>query len=126
MTTAIVQKQHLIGTGYAEMPHDGKRFRFHIERYRDDDGAEWGQILSMEEIPDVGPYLWIPSWGADASETQYLVEEHEYEKTHPDPFMAEWWSDHRTKQKQKMALYNEARDLRAEIIRRNPVSHGRG
>ena len=126
MTTTIVPKVHLIGTGYAEMPQDGRRYRFHIERYRDDAGEEWGQIVSMEEIPDVGPYLWIPSWGADASETQYLVEEHEHEKTHPDPVMTEWWAEHRAAQKKKLAFYDEARDYRVEIIRRNPVTHGRG
>lgn len=126
MTTVMVPKMQLVGQGYAEMPHDGKRYRFHIERYRDDDGEEWGQITSMEEIPDTGPYLWIPSWGADAAETQYLVEEHEYEKMHPDPETAEWWANHRTEQKRKMALYNDARDMRAEIIRRNPVTKGKG
>ena len=126
MTTVNVSKRHLIGTGYAEMPQNGRRYRFLVERYRDDDGSEWGRIASMEEIPDVGPYLWIPSWGVDSqAETDYLVEEYEYEKTHPDPLTSEWWAEHRANQRRMMARYDEARDERAAIIKRNPVTFGR-
>ena len=126
MTTVLMNKYHLVSTGYAEMPMNGGRFRVQVERYRDDEGGEWGRIVGMEQIPDVGPYLWIPSWGVtEQAETDYLVEEHEYEKTHPDPLMGEWWADHREKQRQMMTLYNEARDERAAIVKRNPVTHGR-
>ena len=125
--TAIVPKMQLISTGYAEMPMNGGRFRVQVERWRHDDGEEFGRVVSMEQIPDVGPYLWIPSWGAtEAAETQYMVEEYEYEKAHPDPHETEWWGEHRAKQRAMMASYNEARDERAAIIRRNPVTHGRG
>ena len=41
MTTVNMKKLHLIGTGVAEMPQDGRRYRFLIERYRHDDGSEW-------------------------------------------------------------------------------------
>src|SRR3989304_4798254 len=103
------------------MPQNGRRYRFLVERYRDDDGSEWGRIVSTEQIPDVGPYLWIPSWGVtEQAETDYLVEEHEDEKTPPDPITTEWWAQHRSEQRKRFNLYNELRDRRAEIIRANP------
>ena len=121
MTTVNMKKLHLIGTGVAEMPQDGRRYRFLIERYRHDDGSEWGQIVSMEEIPDVGPYLWIPSYGVtEPAEGQYLYEEHQFEKTHPDPNDVEWWGEHREKQRQQRQTYDELRDQRAKEIKASP------
>ena len=114
-------KVHLVGTGYAEMPMDGRRYRFLVERYRHDDGSEWGRIVSMEEIPDVGPYLWVPSYGVTSpAEGQYLVEEHEYEQTHPHAETVEWWAEHRAQQGRRMQHYNELRDRRAEVVKRSP------
>ena len=125
MTTVNMNKVHLIGMGVAEMPQDGRRYRFLIERYRHDDGSEWGQIVSMEEIPDVGPYLWIPSYGVtDSAEGQYLYEEHEFEKTHPDASEQEWWEEHRERQRQQRQTYDELRDQRAKEIRQSPRTSG--
>ena len=126
MTTVVVNKRTLIGTGYVDLPVGGRRFRYHVERYRDDDGEEWGKIVSVEQIPDVGPYLWIPSYAVSSpDETEYLLQEHEYEQAHPDPQTVEWWAEHRAEQKRRMTLYDEARDARAAHIRRNPVTKGR-
>ena len=124
MTTVNMKKLHLIGTGVAEMPQDGRRYRFLIERYRHDDGSEWGQIVSMEEIPDVGPYLWIPSYNTEPAEAEYLFEEAQYERTHPNPTDQEWWAEHRAQQQKQRDLYDEARDQRATIIQQNPRTLG--
>ena len=114
-----MNKTHLVGTGYAEMPQDGRRYRFLVERYRHDDGSEYGHIVSMEEIPDVGPYLWIPSYNIEASEADYLYEEAQYERTHPNAADQEWWAEHRANQQAKRSQYDEARDQRAKIIKQN-------
>src|SRR4051812_38583717 len=45
MTEVLMNKIQVISTGYAEMPMDGRRYRFRVERYRDDDGNEWGRIV---------------------------------------------------------------------------------
>ena len=125
MTTVISSKMTLISTGYAEMPADGKRYRFLIERYHNDDGSDWGRIVSREEIPDVGPYLWIPSYGAtSAAEADYLREEYEYEKDHPNPGQAEWEGERQEQQARVRANYDEARDARAAYVKRNPVTKG--
>ena len=126
MVETYIPKHKLVSTGYAEMPMDGRRYRFKVERYVDDEGNEWGRIVDKEEIPDTGLYLWIPSYGVtEAAEAEYLTEEWEYEKTHPDPVQAAWLAEHREMQAKRMALYNEARDARVEYIRRNPVTFGR-
>lgn len=116
-----MNKIHLVGTSVAEMPRDGRRFRFHVERYRSDDGEEWGQITSMEEIPDVGTYLWIPSYGTEnADETEHLRLEYEYEKANPKPQEQEWNAQRVASRATKMDWYNDLRDARAELIRRSP------
>lgn len=127
MTEVSVPKHTLISTGYAEMPADGRRYRFRVERYRSDDGSEWGRIVEKQEIPDVGPYLWIPSYGVQSpAEAQYLTEEWEYEQEHPNPLDQEWWASHRDEAGKRMTKYNELRDARAEHIKRHPVTKGRG
>ncbi len=119
MAETVVPHYTLIGTGYAEMPMDGKRYRFHVERYRHDDGTEWGRIVGKEEIPDVGPYLWVPSYGvSEAAETQYMIEEWEYEKTHPDPDQKAWIEERRHAVQKRFDLYNELRDERARLARK--------
>ncbi len=121
----LMNKVHLVGSGYAEMPQDGRRFRFHIERYRHDDGSEWGVITSMEEIPDVGPYLWIPSYGAEnADEVDWLRDEYEYDQANPNPEEQEWNGRRQQDRTRKMKVYDELRDARAEIIRRSPRTLG--
>ncbi len=125
MTDVLMNKFHLVGRGYAEMPQDGRRYRFLIERYRHDDGTEWGQIVSMEEIPDVGPYLWVPSWGADSpEEADHLHEEQTYEQEHPHPLDEEWWAQHRDVQTKRKVLYDELRDKRAQTIKQNHRTMG--
>ncbi len=119
MTEVIMNKLKLVGSGYAEMPQNGRRYRFHIERYRHDDGTEFGRVVSMEEIPDVGPYLYIPSYGVEADEAQHMFEEHQYEQAHPDPLEQEWLAEHRADQGRQRQRYDELRDRRAEVIRRN-------
>lgn len=125
MTEVLVNKMTLIGTGYAELHEGGRRWRFLVERYRHDDGTEFGQIVSKEEIPDVGPMLWIPSWGSSSpDEAQYLRDEYEHEKAHPDPGEAEWWSEHRANTALMRERYDEARDERAKRVGRNPKQFG--
>lgn len=126
MTTVLMNRHHLVGTGYAEMCHDGRRYRFKVERYVDDAGEEWGRIVEQQEIPDVGPQLWVPSYNIEAAEAQYLSEEFEHEKKNPHPLDVEWWGEQREGARRRMALYDELRDARAEHIRRNPVTKGRG
>lgn len=125
MTDVNMNKVHLIGSGYAEMPRDGRRFRFHIERYRHDDGSEWGVITSMDEIPDVGPYLWIPSYGAEnADEVDHLRQEYEYDTANPNPEQQEWNGRREQTKARKMEVYNELRDERARIIKGSPRTLG--
>lgn len=121
MTDTHVKKMHLIGSGYAEMPKDGRRFRFRIERYRHDDGTEWGQITSMEEIPDVGPYLWVPSWGAEnADEVEHMLDELHYEEANPTAEKAAWDGGRAESRRLKFQMYDELRDERAKRIKRSP------
>lgn len=123
--TTLMNKIRLVGTGYAEMPQDGRRFRFQIERYRHDDGSEWGQIVSMEEIPDVGRYLWIPSYGAEnADEVEHLVDEYEYDKANPTPEQQDWDGRRQETRTRKMEVYNDLRERRAKIIARSPRTLG--
>jgi hypothetical protein len=125
MTEIAVPKFHHVGTSIAEMPQDGHRYRFVIEKYRHDDGTEWGQIVSMEEIPDAGLYMWVPSWGArDAREAQYLADEFAYEREHPHPQDVEQLGQHREYMRRQRVLYDELRDKRAEIVKRHPVTLG--
>ena len=114
MPEVLMNKHKHVGTSYAEMPQDGRRFRFTIEKYRTDDGEEFGQVVSMEEIPDIGPYLWIPSWGTESAESTYLFEEYQSEP----PRDAEYMAEHRAKQAKRMNDYNELRDERAKRIAR--------
>ena len=101
------------------MPQDGRRYRFVIDKYRHDDGTEYGQIVSVDEIPDVGPYIWVPSWGATSpDEAEYLADEFEYERQHPHPQDVERWGEHREAQRRRRLLYDELRDKRAELIKR--------
>lgn len=121
MPDAFVPTMRLVGRGYAEMPQDGRRFRFLVERYRDDDGNEWGSIVDMQEVPDVGPYRWIPSLGVESEEElQYLRDEQDYDLAK----QADWWGEHRERQRQMMERYNELRDKRAAIVRANPRTGG--
>ena len=118
MPEILMNRMKLVGTGYAEMPQDGRRYRFTIERYRTDDGQDFGRIVSMEEVPDVGPYIWIPSYGIEASEAEYMFQEWEHERANPNPMEAEWLSEHRQEQARRMNDYNELRDERAKRVRR--------
>lgn len=121
MTEAYVNKIHLIGSGYYEMPKDGRRFRFHVERYRHDNGEEFGQITSMEEIPDVGPYLLIPSWGAEnADEVEHMYQELQYEEANPTPEKQDWDGGRAESRRMKFQMYDELRDERAKRIKRSP------
>jgi len=115
--TAIVPHLTLIGTGYAELPQNGRRYRFQIERYRDDEGSEFGRIVSMEEVPDVGPYMWIPSYGVEAAEAEYMFGEWQQEQKSPNLDDAVYLAEHRYKQAQRMNNYNELRDERAKRLR---------
>ena len=125
MTTVLMNKMHLVGSGYAEMPQDGKRYRYQINRWRDDSGQEWGEIVSREQVPDVGPYMWIPSYHIEPAEAQYLQEEYEYERAHPHPIDREQLAEHRAKMQGVRTLYDEARDARAAAIKRSPRTAGR-
>ena len=127
MVEALVGKYKLIGVGYAEMPMNGGRMRFRVERYQHDDGSEWGRIVDSEMIPETGrPYLWIPSYGVEsASEADYLREEWEHEEKNPNAEHTEWLAEHRERAKRRMETYNELRDQRAALIKRNPVTKGR-
>lgn len=118
MPEIAVNKLKLVGTGYAEMPQDGRRYRFKVERYLHDDGTEYGKIVEMTEIPDVGPYLWVPSYGVEAAEAEYLSEEFEHEKANPHPKDIEWWGEHRQKARQLKESYDEAREERARHVTR--------
>lgn len=125
MVETIVPHHTLVSTGYAEMPMDGRRYRFKVERYRHDDGTEWGRIVEKEEIPDVGMYLWIPSYGVtEPAEAQYLAEEWEHEKTHPDPDRHQWLAYHREQVRRERERYDEARDERARLIKKNHRTKG--
>jgi hypothetical protein len=113
-----------VGTGYAEMPQDGRRYRFKIEKYRDDDGQEWGQITSMEEIPDVGPYIWIPSYGTEAAEADYMFGEWQEEQRAGSPETS-YLEAHRDVQSKRMNTYNELRDERAVRTTKTKLLGGR-
>ncbi len=116
-----MNKVRLVGSGVTEMPQDGRRFRFHVDRYRHDDGTEWGVITKMEEIPDTGEYLLIPSYGVEtADELQHMRDEYEYEKANPTAERQEWDGQHTERKQQLMESYDELRDHRAELIRRSP------
>lgn len=120
MTEINMQKLHFVGKGFAEMPQNGRRYRFEIARYRHDDGSEFGEVLSMTEVPDVGLYSWIPSWATRSEdEAEYLHQEQEYEKEHPHPEDVERMGEHRATQKKRMDAYNEMRDKRADLIKKN-------
>lgn len=126
MTEINMNKVKLVGKGYAEMPQDGRRYRFEIERYRHEDGSEWGSVVSMKQIPDAGPLLWIPSWGAqDPQESDHLYQEYEYEKDHPTGSERERWGEHRERVGVMRQSYDEARDHRAELVKRNHRTAGR-
>ena len=116
MPEVLMNKLKLIGTGYAEMPQDGRRFRFQVERYRSDDGHEFGRIVSMEEVPDVGPYVWIPSYGVEAQEAEYMFGEWQHDQANPNPLESEWMAEHRAEQDRRMNDYNELRDERAKRL----------
>lgn len=123
--TVLMNKVKLIGKGYAEMPQDGRRYRFNIERYRHDDGSEWGVITSMEEIPDVGEYLWIPSTGVETEdELQHMRDEYYYEKQNPSDEEADWVARRYERKTQMLDTYDEYRDRRAEVIKRSPRTLG--
>lgn len=125
MTEVLMNKMHLIGVGYAEMPHDGRRYRFCIERYRNDDGSEWGRVVSTEEVPEKGPYIWIPSWGTRGhDEAEHLFQEAQHEQEHPHPLDAEYLAQHREKQSRKMQRYDELREKRADLVKKNPRTLG--
>lgn len=120
MTEIAVPKLHHVGTSVAEMPQDGRRYRFVIEKYRHDDGSEYGEIVSMTEIPDIGPYMWVPSWGAGSpDEAQHLVAEFQHERQHPHRQDVEQWGEHRERVQKQRALYDELRDKRADLVKRN-------
>lgn len=113
----VVKKLTLIGSGYLELPENGRRYRFLVERYRHDDGSEYGRIVSVEEIPNVGPHLIIPSWAArDPEEAQALADEWEYEKTHPDPLEAEWWAEHRADAAKNNERYRDWIEERIQLV----------
>ena len=122
---AFVKKMHLVGSGYAEMPQDGRRYRYQINRWRDDSGQEWGEIVSREQIPEQGQYMWIPSYNIEPAEAEYLKEEYEYEREHPNPIDQERMAEHRAKMQRVRTRYDEARDARAAIIKRSPRTAGR-
>ena len=125
MNTVLMNKVRLVGTGVAEMPQDGRRYRFHIERYRHDDGSEWGVITSVEEIPDVGDYLWIPSYGVETGdELQHMRDEHAYEQANPPLAKQDWDAMRTAHKKQIMDGYDEMRDARAEAAKRMPRTLG--
>jgi len=126
MPEVLMNKVRCVGVGHYEMPADGRRYRFTVERWRHDDGTEFGRIISREEIPDIGPQLMIPSYGTgSADEAQYLRDEWEHEKTHPHPLDVEFWGQHRAEAMKRLEVYNELRDARAAHINRNPVTKGR-
>jgi hypothetical protein len=118
-TTVNMGKIHRIGCGYVEMPQDGRRFRFHVERFRDDEGHEWGTVLGMEEIPDVGEYLIIPSLGVEPSELEHMEAEYRYEKANPtDQDLA--WQAHRSARKAHLKeWYRDMCDQRRTEARGN-------
>ncbi len=116
MPEAVIPKMKLVGTGYAELPQGGRRYRFLVERYRTDDGQDFGHIVSMEEVPDVGPYVWIPSWGVEAAEAHYMMQEWEHEKQHPHPVEQEYLAERRHTASRKMDVYNDLRDERAKRL----------
>lgn len=108
MTLAVVKKMALIGSGYLELPQGGRRYKFLVERYRHDDGSEFGKIVSMEEIPDVGPCLIIPSFAArDADEAEHMKAEYEYEQANPHPIDQAWWASHREQQATNPERYRD-------------------
>ena len=116
-----VPKIKLIEDGYLEVPRDGRRFRFHIKRYQHDDGSQWGQVESMEEIPDVGPMLMIPPGAAEnVDEIEHMRAEYDYELANPTDAEADWLGHRAQARLNKFALYDELRDRRAKIIKRSP------
>lgn len=121
MTEMHVPKIKLVGDGYLEVPRDGRRFRLHVKRYRHDDGSEWGVVESMEEIPDVGPMLMIPTCGAEnADEIEHMRAEYDYELANPTDAEADWRGRRAQARLAKFTLYDELRDHRAKIIKRSP------
>lgn len=120
-SNVLMNKLQMVGRGFAEMPMNGRRFRFEIERYKHDDGSEFGQVISMEEVPDVGEYLWIPSHGVEtADEVQHLRDEYEYEKANPTDEKVDWDARRRQRKANMLNNYDEFRDVRAKLIERNP------
>lgn len=121
MTDAFVPKYQEIGHGYAEMPYNGRRYRFEVKQYVNDAGERYGEIMGMTEIPETGqPYVWIPSFGVEGrDEMEYLKAELQEEQRNPHPLDAEWWAEHRARTQQMRNLYDEARDERAKRAGKN-------
>lgn len=108
-----------------ELPMNGRRYAVFTETIKHDDGSatvnQW-----TEEVPESGqPYFWIPSFGMiSEDEMRYMAEEYAYDRVNPSDAQLEHDAGRRAKKRYTMNLYDELRDKRAELIRRNPRTLG--
>lgn len=122
MPDVFVQRHHLIGTGVYEEMQDGRRYRFTVEKYRDDDGEEFGRIVSQVEVPNVGPILFIPPYAVEPGEADEMLASYEYELYNPNPLDVEHRQQHEETRSKMFAAYDEMRDARAEYITKHPAT----
>ena len=126
-TTILVNKTHSEPVGMGELPMNGRRYAVFTETIRHDDGTatvnEW-----VEEVPESSqPYFWIPSFGCvSQDEMRYMSEEYAYDQANPTDAQLEFDATRRGKRQFMANLYDELRDKRAELIKRNPRTLGRG
>lgn len=108
-----------------ELPMNGRRYAVFTETIRHDDGSatvnQWA-----EPVPESSqPYFWIPSYGCvSEDEMRYMAEEFAYDQANPTDEEVEHNAQHRVRQRYRMQLYNELRDKRADLIKRNPRTLG--
>lgn len=125
MTAVIINKTHKEPVGMGELPMNGRRYAVFTETVRHDDGSatvnQW-----TEEVPESGqPYFWIPSFGMiSEDEMRYMSEEYAYDQANPCDAQLEFNAERRAKKRYTMNLYDELRDKRAELIKRNPRTLG--
>lgn len=116
----LVRKTQEVPWGMGELPMNGRRYAVFTERIRNDDGTETVNRWT-EEVPESGqPFFWIPSFGCvSQDEMHYMAQEYAYDEAHPSQERVEWQAEHRAKKQYMMKMYDELRDKRAELIKKN-------
>lgn len=125
MTDVFIKRHQLVGTGIYEQMKDGRRYRFTVEKYRDDSGADFARIVEQVEVPNVGPILMIPPYELEATEADEMLASYEYELHHPNPIDVEQRGIHEEQRRRMFAAYDDARDARAEYINKHPATFKR-